>query len=54
MEEKNSITFLSCFKEEAEKVFSDNNFDAMFSMDGSRHPDILKSYLRDDISQLKP
>ena len=22
----------------------------MFSMDGSRHPDILKSYLRDDIS----
>ena len=38
------------FKEETERVFSDNNFDAMFSMDGSRHPDILKSYLRDDIS----
>ena len=38
------------FKEETEKIFSDNNFDAMFSMDGSRHPEILKSYLRDDIS----
>ena len=38
------------FKEESEKVFLDHNFDAMFSMDGSRHPDILKSYLRDDIS----
>ena len=38
------------FKEETERVFSDNNFDDMFSMDGSRHPDILKSYLRDDIS----
>ena len=38
------------FKEETERVFSDHNFDAMFSMDGSRHPDILKSYLRDDIS----
>jgi len=38
------------FKEEVEKIFSDNNFDAMFSMDGSRHPDILKSYLRDDVS----
>ena len=43
-----SLSYL--FKEETEKVFSNNNFDAMFSMDGSRHPDILKSYLRDDIS----
>jgi hypothetical protein len=43
-----SLTYL--FKEETEKVFSDNNFDAMFSLDGSRHPDILKSYLRDEIS----
>jgi len=43
-----SLTYL--FKEEIEKVFSDNNFDAMFSLDGSRHPDILKSYLRDEIS----
>jgi hypothetical protein len=38
------------FKEETERVFSDNNFDAMFSMNGSSHPNILKSYLRDDIS----
>ena len=38
------------FKEEVDKVFSDNNFDSMFAMDGSRHPQILKEYLRDNIS----
>ena len=44
-----SLTYL--FKEETERVYlSNNNFDAMFSLDGSSHPNILKKYLRDDIS----
>ena len=38
------------FKEEIESIFSDSNFDSMFAMDGSRHPQILKEYLRDNIS----
>ena len=38
------------FKEEVEKIFADNNFDSMFVMDGSRHPQILKEYLRNNIS----
>ena len=38
------------FKEEIETVFADNNFDSMFVMDGSRHPQILKEYLRNNIS----
>jgi len=38
------------FKEEIESIFADNNFDSMFSMDGSRHPQILKEYLRNNIS----
>ena len=38
------------FKEEIETIFADNNFDSMFSMDGSRHPQILKEYLRNNIS----
>jgi len=42
---------LSCvFKEEIESIFADNNFDSMFAMDGSRHPQILKEYLRNNIS----
>ena len=43
-----SMSYL--FKEEVDKVFSDNNFDSMFAMDGSRDPQILKEYLRDNIS----
>ena len=43
-----SMSYL--FKEEVDKVFSDNNFDSMFTLDGSRHPQILKEYLRDNIS----
>ena len=43
-----SMSYL--FKEEVDKVFSDNNFDSMFTLDGSRHPHILKEYLRDNIS----
>jgi hypothetical protein len=31
-------------------MFADNNFDSMFVLDGSRHPQILKEYLRDNIS----
>ena len=38
------------FKEETESVFSDGNFDSMFAMDGTRHPQILKEYLRKNIS----
>ena len=38
------------FKEETEFVFSDGNFDSMFAMDGTRHPQILKEYLRKNIS----
>ena len=38
------------FKEETSSVFADNNFDAMFHVDGSRHPDILKEYLGGKIS----
>ena len=38
------------FKEETSSVFSDSNFDAMFYVDGSRHPDILKEYLRGKVS----
>ena len=38
------------FKEETSSVFADNNFDAMFHIDGSRHPDILKEYLGGKVS----
>ena len=38
------------FKEETESLFSDDNFDSMFAMDGTRHPQILKEYLRKNIS----
>ena len=38
------------FKEETSAVFSDSNFDAMFYVDGSRHPNILKEYLRGKVS----
>ena len=38
------------FKEETESVFSNGNFDSMFIIDGTRHPQILKEYLRKNIS----
>ena len=38
------------FKEEVDKLFSENNFDSMFLVDGSSHPQIIKEYLRDNIS----
>ena len=38
------------FKEEIDSIFSNNNFESMFALDGSRHPQILKEYLRDNIS----
>ena len=38
------------FKEETESVFSNGNFDSMFAIDGTRHPQILKEYLRKNIS----
>tara|TARA_Y100000361_G_scaffold42619_1_gene36668 strand:- start:744 stop:1340 length:597 start_codon:yes stop_codon:yes gene_type:complete len=43
-----SLSYL--FKEETNEIFSDGNFDSMFSMDGTRHPQILKEYLRENIS----
>ena len=38
------------FKEETTSIFADGNFDAMFHIDGSRHPDILKEYLGGKVS----
>ena len=43
-----SLTYL--FKEETESIFENINFDSMFVLDGSRHPQILKEYLKDNIS----
>ena len=43
-----SLSYL--FKEETESIFADSNFDCVFAMDGSRHPEILKAYLRENIS----
>jgi hypothetical protein len=43
-----SLSYL--FKEETDKIFADNNFDSMFALDGSRHPQILKEYLRGNVS----
>ena len=43
-----SLSYL--FRQETEKLFSDNNFDSMFVLDGSRHPQILKEYLRENVS----
>ena len=38
------------FKEETSKVFADGNIDSMFAIDGTKHPQILKEYLRGNIS----
>ena len=38
------------FKEETESIFSNGDFDSMFAIDGTRHPQILKEYLRKNIS----
>ena len=38
------------FKEETESIFAENNFDSMFVIEGSKHPQILKEYLRENIS----
>jgi|TARA_Y100000589_G_scaffold185107_1_gene175370 hypothetical protein len=43
-----SLSYL--FKEETESIFADNDFDSMFSMDGSRHPQILKEHLSGRVS----
>ncbi len=43
-----SLSYL--FKEETNEIFSDGNFDSMFAMDGTRHPQILKEYSRENIS----
>ena len=43
-----SLTYL--FREETGSIFTDNNFDAMFSLEGTSHPQILKEYLRNNIS----
>jgi len=38
------------FKTEIENVFSDQVFDSMFEIDGSRHPKIVKEHLAKNIS----
>ena len=43
-----SLTYL--FKEETGSIFTNNNFDVMFSLEGTSHPQILKEYLRNNIS----
>ena len=43
-----SLSYL--FKEEAQSIFVDNDFDSMFSVKGSSHPQILKEYLKGNIS----
>jgi len=43
-----SLTYL--FKEETGSIFADNNFNGMFSLEGTSHPQILKEYLKDNIS----
>ena len=43
-----SLSYL--FKQEVETIFDDDNFDSMFAMDGSRHPQILKEHLRGNVS----
>lgn len=38
------------FKSEIEDVFTDKNFDAMFRIEGTKHPQIIKEHLRKNIS----
>lgn len=38
------------FKSEIEEVFTDKNFDAMFRIEGTKHPQIIKEHLRKNIS----
>lgn len=38
------------FKTEVENVFSGENFDSMFEIDGSKHPKIVKEHLAKNIS----
>ena len=51
MEWKKKMQSLSyIFKEEVDSLFNNNDFDAMFSLEGSSHPQILKEYLRGNAS----
>ena len=43
-----SLSYL--FKQEVEKIFDDSDFNSMFALNGSRHPQILKEHLRGSIS----
>jgi hypothetical protein len=38
------------FKEEIEKVFNGKDFDQMFEVKGTTHPDIIKEHLQENIS----
>ena len=38
------------FKSEVEEVFTDKDFDAMFKIDGTKHPQIIKEHLGNNIS----
>ena len=43
-----SLSYL--FKQEVEKIFDDSDFNSMFALNGSRHPQILKEHLRGSVS----
>jgi len=38
------------FKSEVEEVFTDKDFDAMFKIEGTKHPQIIKEHLGNNIS----
>ena len=38
------------FKQEIESIFNKNNFDNMFKVDPNNHPQIVKEYLRNNVS----
>ncbi len=43
-----SLTYI--FRNEIEDVFTDKDFDGMFNIEGTRHPQIIKEYLGKNIS----
>lgn len=48
---KEKISLLSdYFKSEIESIFTKENFDSMFNIKNNRHPQLLKEYLRGNVS----
>ena len=51
MEEANSITFLSLqTRSDYLDLFGDKNFDSVFSIDGTKHPVIIREHLQNNVS----